>query len=276
MVQRAFVPMTIDEHVRRTSYKKSFCGMKGSGCGQGDAGRQFQMGFKNRRERRKMHMKKRFVALLMVMLMLALTTGTALAAETTTITIRVIKKIVGIDPADLPDGTTFKLGFFDMDDNSLDGKPSWRAEFSKGDLMNAVNGSIKDIELPVKTPGGNGRPVHIGVVEDGAGNLPGYRLDVNMDCSTGVTPGEKPDDPDDGSIPVGSFEFIINPNSGPVINSLSRAGGPICEITITNILTPIEMNLPQTGDESNLALWSCAMLLSSAAGMMLLRKKREA
>ncbi len=61
------------------------------------------------------------------------------------------------------------------------------------------------------------------------------------------------------------------------------AGGS-AEVVFTNTFTPInpgqevpdDINLPKTGDESDLALWACAMLLSGAAGMMLLRRKREA
>ena len=222
-------------------------------------------------------MKKRFVALLMVVLMLALAMGTALADETTKITIRVIKKIVGIKPEDLPEGTVFKFSFIDLDDNSLNGEPLGMVEFKKGDLMAATDGSSKDV--PIRVPGG--KPlVRVGVMETGVENLPGYRLDVKMECSTGITPGDKPDDPGDGSIPVGSFEFEIkeiDPDVNvPPVNRQSREVVPVYEITITNILTPIEMDLPQTGDESNLVLWVCAMLLSGTACTLLLHKKQEA
>lgn len=197
------------------------------------------------------------------------------------VTIRVIKKLAGIKPEDLPDGTVFEFSFIDLSDNSLNGEELGRVGFSKSDLMASSNGSTK--EVPIRVLGGKGL-VRVGVTEIGTERVSGYHVNVNMECSGAAEPGDKPEDRGDGSISVGSFEIdvkddvILDGDVNLPFQPIARGSGmgAVPEIIITNTLTPIEVNLPKTGDESNLALWACAMLLSSAACMMLLRKKREA
>lgn len=199
----------------------------------------------------------------------------------TEIKVIVTKKLAGIDPADLPDGTVFEFSFIDLSDNSLNGEVLGNVGFSKSDLMAASNGSTK--EVPIRVPGGKGL-VRIGVTETGTERVSGYHVNVNMECSGAAEPGDKPEDRGDGSIPVGSFEIDVkddvildgdvNLPFQPIARETTEI--PVVEIIITNTLTPIKIDLPKTGDESNLALWACAMLLSGAAGMVLLRKKREA
>jgi len=203
----------------------------------------------------------------------------------TEIKVIVTKKLAGIDASDLPDGTVFEFSFIDLSDNSLNGEELGRVGFSKSDLMAASNGSTK--EVPIRVPGGKGL-VRIGVTENGTERVSGYHVNVNMECSGAAEPGDKPEDRGDGSIPVGSFEIELRDDvivDGDLpFQPIARTAGPVVEIVITNTFTPMDpsqevpsdINLPKTGDESNLALWAGMMLVSGAAGMVLLRKKREA
>ena len=176
--------------------------------------------------------------------------------------VTITKKIKGIDPADLPDGTMFNFKF-----DSLDGKQNLgEVKFTKNDLLKGERSK------PIgKLPKG------FEITENGS-SIPGYDVVVDVELK-GIKPVEEGDE--EGSL--GSFEIDTVPFVPDVPTNRTRAVTPY-EIIITNTYTPIDpsqevpsdIDLPKTGDESNLALWACAMLLSGAAGMVLLRRKREA
>jgi len=168
--------------------------------------------------------------------------------------VTITKKIEGIDPADLPDGTMFNFKF-----DSLDGKQNLgEVKFTKNDLLKGERSK------PIgKLPKG------FEITENGS-SIPGYDVVVDVELK-GIKSVEEGDE--EGSL--GSFEIDTVPFVPDVPTNRARAATPY-EIIITNTYTPMEINMPQTGDESNLALWACAMLLSGVASMVLLRKKREA
>ena len=176
--------------------------------------------------------------------------------------VTITKKIEGIDPADLPDGTMFNFKF-----DSLDGKQNLgEVKFTKNDLLKGERS-----KLIGKLPKG------FEITENGS-SIPGYDVVVDVELK-GIKSVEEGDD--EGSL--GSFEIDTVPFVPDVPTNRTRAVTPY-EIIITNTYTPIDpsqqvpsdINMPQTGDESSILLWAGLMLLSGAAGMVLLRRKREA
>ena len=176
--------------------------------------------------------------------------------------VTITKKIEGIDPADLPDGTMFNFKF-----DSLDGKQNLgEVKFTKNDLLKGERSK------PIgKLPKG------FEITENGS-SIPGYDVVVDVELK-GIKSVEEGDE--EGSL--GSFEIDTVPFVPDVPTNRTRAVTPY-EIIITNTYTPIDpsqqvpsdINMPQTGDESSILLWAGLMLLSGAAGMVLLRRKREA
>ncbi|MBR5289082.1 MAG: LPXTG cell wall anchor domain-containing protein, partial [Clostridia bacterium] len=181
--------------------------------------------------------------------------------------VHITKKIEGVEVKDLPDGTVFTFEIYD----SLNGGMSGKVNFSKNDLLNGNK------TKPVRVPGA------FGIIEKGFESVDGYDVTVDVELK-GVKPGNKaPDDGKDG-IFVGSFEIDTVPfEPGGSVNPQTRTM-PELEIIITNTFTlidpsqkiPSDINMPKTGDESDILLWM-GLALTSMTGLALVsRKKREA
>lgn len=178
--------------------------------------------------------------------------------------VTITKKIEGIDPADLPEGTMFNFKF-----DSLDGKQNLgEVKFTKNDLLRGerskpIGKLPKDFEIS----------------ENGS-DIPGYDVKVNV-TTVGVKCVEEGDE--EGSL--GKFEVDTVPFEPDVpTNSPKARTAPALEIIVTNTYTPIDpsqdvpadINMPQTGDESDIMLWLSLAMTSMAALVLVSRKKREA
>lgn len=164
--------------------------------------------------------------------------------------VTITKRLKGIKPEDLPEGTVFN--FVVIDGNNGDTQES--AVITREELI-AGNGEASTT-IMTKYKGG----MRIGE-EIASAQLSAYEWVGSVAVSGDVEYQEI-----DKAFDVKPFVCtgMIKPETGEAV------------VTYTNEYTPVKVDLPKTGDESDLALWACAMILSSAAGVMLLRKKREA
>lgn len=189
------------------------------------------------------------------------------------------KVLVGVKPEDLPDGTEF---IFDICD------------------MGSVNGEYAPVVGRVAIPkehleGNNGmvrKPIHVppkfAIIErhPGCEDIFDLNISYKMTGAVGNLVGQNLPSGGGESTPVGSFaitEMVIDPsfpppqiNSYRIRSALEVPEIAVPEIVITNDLTILPANLPQTGDESGMLLWLSLALSSLAALALIARKKREA
>lgn len=157
-------------------------------------------------------------------------------------TVTIEKKLSGIDPEDLPDGTEFVFEVFDNMKKSLGIKQTITKEM----LVNGNNIVVATID----------REMNVIVGERiSSTQIDGYTCETtqsgyewNMDASE---------------------EYFF------AVEELVRAGYNN-DVVFCNAYTPVRVDMPQTGDESDMLLWLSLALSSMAALVLIARKKREA
>ena len=201
------------------------------------------------------------------------------------------KKLVGIDPAELPDDLKFVFDIYDL----TTGKICSSVTVTKFDLM---EGSMA--RVPIFTPGEFAISERVTDCDGGHYKITGTQVN-GLKAIDADTSGKDWPTVDGEYIPVGSFKyddpyisgtipdddiedddeddgiFDVIPDGGMPNLPFARVRAlePVAaEIIITNELTLLPIELPQTGDDSHLALWLAMLGMTGAA--MLLRKKREA
>lgn len=182
--------------------------------------------------------------------------------------IKIIKVLAGVSAEDLPDGTEFIFDIYDMTD--LNGGPVGEVRFGK-EMLEAGRACI-DTHVPRE----------FGMVERHPGSKGIFDLDIDYkmegplgELADAMTGGGE------GSTPVGGFiitEIVNDPNRPNLpVNPYKRDAFELVlpELVITNNLTLRPMDMPQTGDESDIVLWLSLALTSMAALSLIARKKRE-
>ncbi|MBE5775435.1 MAG: LPXTG cell wall anchor domain-containing protein [Clostridiales bacterium] len=215
--------------------------------------------------------------------------------------ITITKKTEGVAVKDLPDDIVFVFDVYDLKTGEISG--SYRV--TKWDMMHTGTVSIPVfvtaefwIEETVLDLSGRleankivAKPIGVLEVhpdEDDVPSVNGSLLPVggfkyNDPYAVSMLPGGDPepdggeDDEDDGFVEIEPGQGIVGPNLPYNPNGRMRTMGPAsAEIVITNYLTYRPIDLPKTGDESDILLWLSLAMTSMVALMLISRRKREA